>query len=55
MSTKRKRRQGTLDSFKRSKAFITPQQEPIKKKLRDHDSSTNFNHNRQTPELQPGY
>lgn len=31
MSTKRKRRQGTLDSLKRSKAFITPEREPNKK------------------------
>ena len=33
MSTKRKRRQGTLDAFKRTKAFVTPEQEPIKNKI----------------------
>jgi hypothetical protein len=39
MPNKRKRHQGTLDSFKRSKAFITPPRGPIKKNLRDNDSS----------------
>ena len=31
MPAKRKRRQGTLDSLKRSKAFVTPEREPKKK------------------------
>eukprot|EP00943_MAST-04B_sp_MAST-4B-sp1_P006895 g6895.t1 len=39
MPAKRKRQQGTLDSFKRSKAFITPPRGPIKKSLRDNDPS----------------